>query len=1833
MKISFKTRVVVSSLVLCLCAWIALKSVRSSASTAAIFAPSITVTNAVDDVAGTDDGDADPGDTLEYTVTITNNAAVGAGNDASGLNFSDTLDSNLTLVPGTLNASPVAGNDSYETVGNTQLQVAASQTVSPSIFVNGNVLSNDSDPGGSAPTAVAQTNAATTQGGLVTLQTNGTFVYTPPANFTGTDTFNYQATDGTANGTGTVSINVIGMVRYVKNDAVAGGDGRSNTPFNSLAAGQSATAGLTIYVFAGNGTTTNQANGITLAANQRLIGSGVALTVPGITVNGTANPTILTAGSAPSITNTAGGNGVSVTAAGDEIRGLIIGGQQNAIDATFSGATTGSLVIANNTITGVTLEGIDINGGSTGTINLSIDNNPVTSTSTGIDIARTAGTVRVTSFSNNPISGNTGGTGVLMNAVILDSDAVTAGFQTLNAGNLVIGQSGNGVGGAGLNLIGVTGDISFTDLDIFADNGSALSATSSGTFNAGSGTGFRIIVGSGVATVSSTNGAGVSISDATIDLQLSALTSTNSTTSGVSLTNVAGTFSAPTGSSITNATASDVALSGGSPAFTYGGTITDDLGSLVSIANQTGGTKSFTGAITDGNDGDGNGISLISNTGATISFSGGLTLSTGTNAAFTATGGGTITATQNNTTIVNTIATTTAAALTVQNTTIGPSGLTFRSIASNGGTSNGITLSTTGSGPFTITGTGTTGSGGTIQNKNGTDGQAATNGSGIYLDNLSGAISLTRMDIEGCQNYGIRGISVSGGLTIDNTTVGTVTKNGTNATIEPEPVTALPGEMSLRFTNLTGTVNFTNDSFDRGFARTLFIHNSTVGSTLTLNISNSTLRESLNNSNGGDPSGGTSDAMTLQTINNATINVNVSNSHFTSYRQFGILTDSRDTSTMNVDIGSCDFSNDNTGNAGASTSLNFSGSGASGNDVLIKYNVHNNLFRHGSVATGTPTNGGAHIVSGGVSGGVKVDGKILNNTMGVSGVVGSGAGNAADALRLFASGNNAATTRVTGSTHTRYLVQGNTIQRYGEVGIQINARQGNSTIDASVIGNIIREPGTAALGAFGAIWVNSGALGADTNQVNIAIGSATNASDKNTMQDSDPSNATDVFLDKNTCAGCASTLNIYQNGSDAAGATTEAKVRDVIVDDNNATLNLLTGFTNSSNIGFIAGLPPQPTFAPPAFENPVVVTNEIPERDLSLGSTYQYPAEMWASLSPFVETSTDQRSNSTGEVGKLNAGVVGEAAQLGIIAETTEPQIGTSESSGNYLSAIAAIFGEVTEKLSKAISPTVYAQKREVSENVSPESGETVNINGFALPAGTKSTVIKFRATVNNGPYASGLDNINNTANVTNGSTINVNSNVASIALDAAPDLQVTASDGGVTTQPGVVQVYAVSYQNNTAINGQNAAAVRITQTVPNNTTFNATVSGPGWSCADGSPQGTACTVDVGAVNAGASVASVNFAVNVPALLPVGAVQLSDTTSIAENPVAANGTDRVAGNNSSTDTTNIIGNWLGSASSLWETNTNWSNNLVPPLGNNISIPNAVNQPVLATSRTINLLTLNKNLFINSGIVLTANGNVSLGASIVDGLGTLELGTTSAITRTTGQVNSSLTKNFAAPGPLFVMPVGTTGQYSPLDVTMTAGSGSLTVKANPGDVPTTPPGVLTTTQMLKRYWTLTEGGSITANAVFHYLDADVPVTTTESSWSIFRVAGGTPSRFNTDGVTFLVNPAANTFTVNGLETFSDWTAGNPLAPTAAHVRISGRVLTAEGYPIRNARVTVIDQNGVAHNAITNTFGHYYLDDLEVGQTYLMNVTAKQYRFAVRPVSLLSEMSGFDIYAEP
>ena len=75
----------------------------------------------------------------------------------------------------------------------------------------------------------------------------------------------------------------------------------------------------------------------------------------------------------------------------------------------------------------------------------------------------------------------------------------------------------------------------------------------------------------------------------------------------------------------------------------------------------------------------------------------------------------------------------------------------------------------------------------------------------------------------------------------------------------------------------------------------------------------------------------------------------------------------------------------------------------------------------------------------------------------------------------------------------------------------------------------------------------------------------------------------------------------------------------------------------------------------------------------------------------------------------------------------------------------------------------------------------------------------------------------------------------------------------------------------------------------------------------------------------------------------------------------------------------------------------------------------------------------------------------------------------------------------------------------------------------------------------------------------------------------------------------------------------------LGPTAAPVSIDGRVVTANGLGVRNARVTLTDQNGVVKYSVTNPLGYYRFTGISAGETYIIGVTHKQYRFETQVLS--------------
>jgi hypothetical protein len=89
----------------------------------------------------------------------------------------------------------------------------------------------------------------------------------------------------------------------------------------------------------------------------------------------------------------------------------------------------------------------------------------------------------------------------------------------------------------------------------------------------------------------------------------------------------------------------------------------------------------------------------------------------------------------------------------------------------------------------------------------------------------------------------------------------------------------------------------------------------------------------------------------------------------------------------------------------------------------------------------------------------------------------------------------------------------------------------------------------------------------------------------------------------------------------------------------------------------------------------------------------------------------------------------------------------------------------------------------------------------------------------------------------------------------------------------------------------------------------------------------------------------------------------------------------------------------------------------------------------------------------------------------------------------------------------------------------------------------------------------------------------------------------------------------------------------LAPTAAGVSIGGRVLSATGSPLNSVRVTLADPAGTTRTTLSNTFGYYRFDDVEVGARYLVSAIARQFQFEPRVVTVADEITELDIVATP
>ncbi|GAB4496707.1 MAG: hypothetical protein OHK0019_28930 [Saprospiraceae bacterium] len=844
-------------------------------------------------------GKADANDRIRYKVTISNTGTA----PATGTQLNVAPDVKTTFVPGSFRTSPLAFDDSYTCLGNVGITVPAA---------NG-LRANDFDDNLAGLTITAVTNAATAQGGSITIAADGGFSYNPPRGFEGTDTYVYTLNDGNdADGagpipgtnTGTVSITVSGMIWFINNNAGACAsscDGRMSNPYTSLSAFNTANAlagGLNpdnndnIFVYE---STTAYTSGIVLRDGQKLIGQDATVTL--LAATGLSQPTY-----------------------------------GNTLPATNSG--NGTLAT----------------------------------------IANAAG------------------------------DGVTLGVSNTLRGFTVGNCSDFGIENGGTNSVGV---LVVSEVTINNTTGGGFDASHS------SSTGMNVVF----TALSSTGGV-----------------------NGVNLNNCVGTFTI-NGGTITNPTGTGVLIVGGSVAFSSSGAITDNSGFAVDVDNHDSGNVTFSGSITSTgtgirvqncggglklfsgtkslNTGANTAITLSSNTAATINFTGGgLTITTTSGTGFSATGGGTVSVQGSG----NTINSSSGIALNVVNTTIGASGMNFQSISSGNNTAapdpaNGIVLNNTGSsGGLTVAGTGSSGTGGTIQN---------TTSDGVYLNQTINP-SLSYMNINDAADNGIFVDAVSG-LSLSNLFMDSNGAQSEGGAIQ---------DCGIHIEDLIGTSNTISNSTIQDSRNTNLDWNPNSSSSMsTLTVTNT----NLNHAGEGVSSQGNA-GINLVATGTANVKLVVISGQIKNNAAAGILATGSSGTTVYTDIdgvdmissappapvltGACDPQPGNYGNGvGTNFGINLTSTGTSNQ----RHRVNNVQIAYTGIA---PCDGGLGSAIGFIPSGTGTfDITITNNTIGLVGAPRSGNEN------VFGIAGD-----VQGSGTVRMNVSNNTVRNTALNGIYIQTR-------------------------------------------------------------------------------------------------------------------------------------------------------------------------------------------------------------------------------------------------------------------------------------------------------------------------------------------------------------------------------------------------------------------------------------------------------------------------------------------------------------------------------------------------------------------------------------------------------------------------------------------------------------------------------------------------------------------------------------------------------------------------------------------------------------------------
>jgi hypothetical protein len=545
--------------------------------------------------------------------------------------------------------------------------------------------------------------------------------------------------------------------------------------------------------------------------------------------------------------------------------------------------------------------------------------------------------------------------------------------------------------------------------------------------------------------------------------------------------------------------------------------------------------------------------------------------------------------------------------------------------------------------------------------------------------------------------------------------------------------------------------------------------------------------------------------------------------------------------------------------------------------------------------------------------------------------------------------------------------------------------------------------------------------------------------------------------------------------------------------------------------------------------------------------------------------------------------------------------------------------GAVTVQVPSGWSAPVLANVT-ASTGTASVASQTITVNGMTLSGGATMTIGYNNATVNStaGPYTfdaqqkslSGgtLTNLatSPSVTVTNAGTWTGNTssvwNLASNWSPAAvpgPTNDVIIPAGALTNEPSLPAA------------GPDVTVHDLTVSAGHTLTINSgrilSVTG-NWTNNGTAAVGAGTVAFIGNNNSQSLLGSTSFANLTINHTGTGSVTASGSTLIVTGLLRVQG-----GTFSSASTFNNVqidnGTTLtGTNATTMNVSGNWTLNAggtFTPNGNTVNFSGANNTQTITGTTTFDNLQINHTG--TGGVTLSSNMSVNALLTLTSGIvttnaNTLSLAAVATRSRIGGYIIGNEKKSFGGNGS-FTFDVGTLNAYSPVDATVTAGIGDLTVLAVQG-----PRSSLNASKSLQRYWTLIGAGP-TSNLTFHYPGTDVMGN--EGVYRIIRIEGSSFTSFPTTVIN-TSNPSDHTASLNSVNNFSDWTVGEPVAPTAATSTVSGRILDSDGNPVEGA---VIRMNGTQdRKTITDSQGNYAFSEVETNGFYTVTPSRVNYNFA-------------------